>query len=169
MWSKCKTSINEQKCWWNPGVAVQIAIRNTQRLKTMGSLNNGQLSRKPFCKHSRSAPRRETSNHCYFPLSIHSCAPPYFHLRSVTHASIHLFIWLAIHPYGWTSILSHTHTCNHNMMFILNLTSLQPVVSLRADVLLLWQTLWNQTGFFLNLSTGAFVLFNHTLANMFLF
>lgn len=113
MSSKCKMSINEKECWGNPGVAVQIAIRNTHHLKTMGTMTKGSAQWEAILQVLQiSAPRRETSNHCYFPLSIHPSTPPCFHLRSLTHASFHLLICLAIHPYGWPSILSlsHTHT-----------------------------------------------------------
>lgn len=92
-----------------------------------------------------SAPWRETSKHCCFLLSFHPITPLCFHLCSFTHTSIHLFIWLAIHPCVQLSILSHTHT--HSVMLMLKLTCSQPAISLREDVLLLWQTLCNRSGF----------------------
>lgn len=80
-----------------------------------------------------SAPWRETTEHCCFPLSIHPLTPLCFRLSSFTHPSIHPFIWLDVHPCPPPSVLSH------GVMLPLKTTSPQPAISPGVDLLLLWQ------------------------------
>lgn len=97
--------------------------------------NNAQRNEKPICK------RLGFQHHGEKLVTTVASCPPFLHQCLFTHASTHLLIWLAIHPYVWLSIRSHTVWCS------CLLTSAQPVYSLKRPVSycydkFTWEHLW---------------------------